>query len=386
MVAWIQAVLCICWACMICFMVVDICICDQALVTAPHWSRPPMTRMSLLPHELGTPLGFPITGAGTKPFIPEQMAWHEEKRAVGTFTIGAARANRRLSEAADKENILRCGLNGILDMMPGSQAASLPVSWPGFFEPKLLVCGQEGVAALTPRGVGALVAQTSEPQVAQGFRLGGLTHLPPLLAASWQKIGSSDDLLVVSQAGDLAACPGPRPSAGGIWNCRPAAAGRLPVPASTRLVAAAAAWLSSEHGHELHAAFIDNSVPDLIAIYALAGSGNDALWKPVGEVLVPGESGARASISFVGDGELLVATDAGHVLRRRLKDGAVLASATHPYSTSRASSQWQGACELHNAQEGNLAHLVLRRSEGSQAWHPELLADGIQASDQPLFQ
>ena len=37
----------------------DVFIGDQGLVTAPHWSRPPMSRLSLEPHELGTPIGFP---------------------------------------------------------------------------------------------------------------------------------------------------------------------------------------------------------------------------------------------------------------------------------------------------------------------------------------
>jgi len=37
----------------------DVFIGDQGLVTAPHWSRPPMSRLSLEPHELGTPIGLP---------------------------------------------------------------------------------------------------------------------------------------------------------------------------------------------------------------------------------------------------------------------------------------------------------------------------------------
>ena len=53
-----------------CRFEVDIFLGDQGLVTAPHWSRPPMSRLSLEPHELGTPLGFPWY-AGTE----VQTAW-----------------------------------------------------------------------------------------------------------------------------------------------------------------------------------------------------------------------------------------------------------------------------------------------------------------------
>ena len=55
----VQLAVCGTWFFLILCMVLDVFIGDQGLVTAPHWSRPPMSRLSLEPHELGTPLGFP---------------------------------------------------------------------------------------------------------------------------------------------------------------------------------------------------------------------------------------------------------------------------------------------------------------------------------------
>ncbi|CAE8672772.1 unnamed protein product, partial [Polarella glacialis] len=383
MVSSIQAVLCGAWVFLILAMVIDVFCGDQAFVTGPHWSKPPMTRMSLPKHELGTPFGFPWA-AGSKPFIPEQMAWHEEKREAHADVItGPTRRLASTPTLAGHSSHLRSALTGLLDLIPAEAASAaghaLSVSWPGFFEPHLLACGPHGVAALTPRGVGALVSATSGPQQAQSFRLGGLGHLPPLLAASWQPSGTSDDLLVVTLAGDLAACPGPRPAeAGGIWACGPAAAARLPVADGSRLVAAAATWLRSHTSEpQLHAAFIDKATPDLVALFALIGAGEAASWMPLGEVHVPDDH--KASLAFMGDGELLITTAAGALLRRRLQDGAIMADSIHSFGGSHSSLQWQGACGLHGGPEGSLAHLRLHRAQGSQVWRPEIVATGLKA-------
>jgi len=211
------------------------------------------------------------------------------------------------------------------------------------------------------------------------------------LAASWQ--APSKELLVLSRAGHISSCPGPLPQAGGVWACASAHSGRLPVPDGSRLVAAAASWMSHQGSTapELHAAFIDEATPDLVALFKL--SANKA-WLPLGEVALPPADpvkqplAAKVSLALT-DGDIIVTTGAGAVLRRRLRDGAVMASSTHPWGQVSPTMQWQGACGLHHGPEGSLAHLRLRRPEGSQAWQPELLTD-VQEENaftgQPLFQ
>eukprot|EP00440_Ansanella_granifera_P026775 gb/GFBE01029074.1/.p1 GENE.gb/GFBE01029074.1/~~gb/GFBE01029074.1/.p1 ORF type:complete len:1024 (+),score=231.20 gb/GFBE01029074.1/:1-3072(+) len=399
----IQTVVCAAWLFMIVCMVIDIFIGDQGLLTAPHWSRPPMTRLSLEPHELGTPLGFPWY-SGAKPFLPEQMAWHEEKRHAssefispphsGKETGGGGHSKIHMDDAARRLSVfgdmtsasqgmnLHDTLQSIMEILPGSepQAASAakaaPVTWPGFFEPRMLACGPHGLAALSPRGVGAVVSPRGALQhvaeAAQKFRLGGLTHLPPLMAASWQE--PSQELLVVSRAGHVSSCPGPLPAAGGIWACQ-AAQHRLPVPEGARLRAVAAAYLD----RALHAAFIDEAAPDVVALYKLGKEA--ASWLPVGEIPVPRADevkeplSTKVSLAFTHDGQLVLTTAAGAVLRRRLQDGAIMASSVHPWGGASTSAQWQASCPVHHGPEGSLAHLRLRRSENSQAWHPELVTE-----------
>jgi len=385
MVASIQTVVCGTWLFLFLGMVIDVFVGDQGFVTAPHWSRPPMSRLSLEPHELGTPIGFPWY-SGAKPFIPEQMAWHEEKRHAtsgfisaphsGSETGGGGHAGlhdarpgyRRLGEKD-----LAANLHSIMAMLPGSdKGKALPVTWPGFFQPHVLACGPSGVAALTSRGVGAMVSsagiQQQAEETARSFRLGGLTQLPPLIAASWHRQG----LHVVSRAGHVASCPGTVPEAGGIWSC--AAHGpQLPLARGVRLLAAAVAKI----GEELHAAMIDEAVPDMVALYKRADEATS--WLPIGEVSVPAADevrvpmSAKVSLSFTPDGQIVITTGAGALLRRRLQDGAVVASSTHPWAGASPTMQWQGACAIR--EDGNLAHLRLQRKESSQAWHPELVTD-----------
>jgi len=434
LVTTIQTVIVGAWLFMILAMVVDIFLGDQGLLTAPHWSRPPMSRLSLEPHELGTPLGFPWY-AGAKPFLPEQMAWHEEKRHAtsgfispphsGMETGGGGHSKVHFDGPAEKPTAalsrpgggyptlagpasqhpdahrrlqradLSSALQSILDLLPGSEAKPdqtakpVPVRWPGFFEPRMLACGPHGLAVLTPRGVGAVVSQTAArthaAESAYKFRLGGLTHLPPLLAASWQE--PSEELLVVSRAGHLSFCPGPLPRAGGVWACEAHHGRRLPVPEDSRLRAAAIANL----GKELHVAFIDEAAPDMVALFKLSSIDKAASWMPLGEIPVPTADEVReplstkVSLSFTHDGELVLTTAAGALLRRRLQDGALMASSVHPWGGASTWMQWQGACPVRHGPEGSLAHLRLRRSENSQAWHPELVTD-MQEAGQSLFE
>mmetsp|Transcript_74014 Transcript_74014/g.216839 ORF Transcript_74014/g.216839 Transcript_74014/m.216839 type:complete len:872 (-) Transcript_74014:99-2714(-) len=371
-----QAVQCVGWVFLIFGNLVDIAIGEQGLVTAPHWSRPPMSRQSMDIHELGTPIGLPWAAA-ENPFIPEQMAWHEEKRHVGIENLG-----RRLQETHSQVGFSQALQNLVATVQQaeaGPKIAPEPISWPSFFEPQLLACGPNGaLAAFTPRGFGSAVqlgGPRTEIKKTMSIQLGGLMHLPPLVGAHWGNAG----LTVVTRHGHLAHCPGSRPLAGS-WACGPAegAPAKLPVPEGARLAAAAATWINGK----LHAAMIDEAMPDLVALFTHEQSS----WMPMGEMPVPrGQSGrgARASLSFVGDGDLLVATDAGAVLRRRMHDGAIIASAMHSHAEHKA--DWQGACGIQHESASGVAHLRLR--EALHAVHPEVIAVELihGAAGKPLF-
>jgi len=242
------------------------------------------------------------------------------------------------------------------------QKTSARISWPAFFEPKLMACGpahddrSSFVAALTPRGYGAVARVGSGEQVsADHFKLAGLSHLPPMLGASW---GSKPDvgLLLVSRMGDLAACPGVPPAGGGVWRCNApvGAPQKLPVAAGMRLLAATVARVQ---GH-LHAALVHESMPEMVALFAVQQEDTaDPSWLPLGEVPVPRGPNDRVaeaiSLAFVDESDLLVTTGTGHVLRRRLQDGAVVASAPH----AQGGDAWRSACNLQHGQAGSIAHL-----------------------------
>ncbi|CAK0840836.1 unnamed protein product, partial [Prorocentrum cordatum] len=239
----LTAVLMFSWVFLLIGNIVDCATGEQSTLTAPHWSRPPMTRMSYVPHDLGTPIGFPHP-ASSIPYFPEQMRWHEEKRIPGMDTIfhasGHANDGRRLqastydrATAQAQAKGFREAMESVMELLPGEGGgargaeAVLPapekISWPGLFEPRLLACGPPGqdgggvVAALTQRGFGA-AARLGAASAAETFRLTGLSHLPPLVGASW----GADGLTLVSSLGDLLACPGQRPAAGASWTCGPA--------------------------------------------------------------------------------------------------------------------------------------------------------------------
>lgn len=391
----LQLAICGAWAFLILATVVDIFLGDQGLVTAPHWSRPPMSRLSLEPHELGTPLGFPWY-AGAKPWLPEQMAWHEEKREALSGFISAPHSGqedgggghshihqgqaRRLS-ADVHASPARSALRDILELLPGSEPAKeVPVQtvWPGFFEPRILACGPHGIAALSPRGVGALVppavAHHRAFEAARRFRLSGLTHLPPLLSAAFHP--ESQELMIVSRGGHVATCPDAGAS--------PCAVHHAGLPVSAALRAAAVAWLRDEASkqHHLHAAFIDEALPGLVAVFKLLGKGQASTWHPLGEFSAPFSDevkeplSAKVSLSFA-PGEIVLTTAAGVVHRRRLQDG-LLAESSHRFGGVSTVVQWQDACPMIG---GGLAHLRLRRKEGSQAWTPELLTQKLEHTE-----
>jgi len=362
------------WIFLILCVVVDIIFGDQAFLTAPHWSRPPMTRPAQLPSGLSTPLGGGFIG-DTRPLTPEQMAWTEEHRAPGKQIVGPnLNADRRLSSwseytTAPSADQLRTALNALMQALPTpSQKAfttttKAPVTFPGFFEPKILACGPQGsVAAITPRGLGAVAKLAGGKDASVEFKLSGLTNLPPLIAASW----SNDDLIVITRHGHLLTCQGSTT----VRSCVPlGATHRLPLLEGARLTAATAKYLSLDHAApRLHAAIVEEVPPDVASVYVLDGS----VWLPLGDFAVPARkdgSPSRLSLSFVKD-ELQIASDGGEVTLHRLQDG-VATTATHSLGSvaAEAEASWAAACGL---EDGSVAHLRLHRAAGLHAWRPEI--------------
>lgn len=377
MAALVQLTLTCTWIFLTGAIIVDCIMGEQALLTAPHWSRPPLTRPAQGFHDLVTPIGFGFP-ASAIPAIPEQMAWHEEKRERGKVKLGSP--YRRLSTAdappaGNMRGALTSLLNSLSSPASGSQAKLAPqqvnVEWPTFFQPKIIACGPQGrIAALTPRGVGA-VANMEQSGKAEAFSLGGVSHLPPLLSAAWgpRNERAQEGLMLVTRQGHLAACPGTPPAAGGIWSCSNME-NRLPIAEGANLVAATVAWLSQTEGTRLHAALVDGNFPHLVSLYVLDDA-EAPTWLPLGEVQMPHGKVARVSLSFI-DGDLLVTTADGDVIRRRMQDGALMASASHLVAAKDSSSEatWHAACGLPKG----VAHLQARRYAGSHAWRPELLA------------
>eukprot|EP00928_Gymnodinium_smaydae_P053470 TRINITY_DN3744_c0_g1_i1.p1 TRINITY_DN3744_c0_g1~~TRINITY_DN3744_c0_g1_i1.p1 ORF type:complete len:1063 (+),score=252.02 TRINITY_DN3744_c0_g1_i1:118-3306(+) len=464
--------MCASWVLLFCGTLLECFIGEQGLVTAPHWSRPPMTRASLSPHELGTPYGG-ADPAGKRPWLPEQLAWHEEKRGAAVNLIGRGAGYpgipRRLSGerghsrqqgsagqllqnlfaalpaevTTSASQMLRqaptsvdaAGLSAVLSAAAhggagkaaaiGARLVAERHAWPAFFEPRLLACApsamnavagsRHAVAALSPRGFGAfapLRGDSAEEAQAESFRLGGISHLPPLAGFSWSDGELGEDkagLLLLSRAGHLLSCPGQRPKSGARWSCGPlgsSAPRHLPGfaegNAGSRLLGGSAAWLRGPGGAggepRLHAAIHDERAPDVVALYMLE---NDADWMPLGEVPIPAAAGQRrVSISFANGaaGELLLGFGGGGFTRRRLRDGVVLQSQEASISGGGPmSSEWQAACGVPGSSA--VAHLALRRhgAPGAAAqWRPEVsvagelvakVAEALEkaASAQPVF-
>jgi hypothetical protein len=379
LVSMFQAMICLVWLFLTLTTIFDAVTGDQSLVTAPGELVPPMTMDARKPHEQATPLGG-AAPAGTRPWLPEHMAWEEEQEK-------ASGGERRLSRTATKDRPLasvttavsdeRTSLLSSLDSFiaafkrsAADYARPLKLSWPAFAEPRLLACGSTGLAALTPRGVGMQVLPSAIKSVdvtqPRTFKLGGLTHLPALISASWEE--ESDNLLVVTRSGDIAFCLAEK-SSGAMWPCTPSRH-RLPVDSQTTLLAAAVARSSSS----LRAALIFDETPDVIALFAL-GADKDSTWLPLGELSL--RQSGRSSLAFAqGGNELLVTNEHGSFVQYRLQDGAITAAAKDRW-VSDSVSQWQAACSLPDEVEGGIAHLRLHRSEKSEAWRPEIVVDNL---------
>lgn len=388
---------------------------EQALVTAPHWSRPPMTRASMDPHEVGTPYGFAYA-VGEMPYTPDHLVWHEEKRGIDVEHIGRASGYpdgtgaRRLygypaispaksfgaahpvARVHGDHLAVADAIRGLMHAMPDADAASQllhrvpthtetssldaaragivqfpssvpePVAWPSFFQPHLLACGpaprghsgQHIVAAITPNGFAAMApvgwrSQRAEGEevIAQSFRLTGLTDLPPLAGASWDSSSDHEGLLVMSRAGHVRSCP--RPVAGERWTCLDGE--DLPLGPGARLQTAALARMSGA----MHAAVVDQRSPDVVSLFIQEVS----QWMPLGELSTPRKadgSAASVSLSFVDDTDLLISSEDGTVLRRRISDGSLLPAKAHA-----GQGIWRASCGLHGA-AGSTAHLYFRQA------------------------
>jgi hypothetical protein len=257
-------------------------------------------------------------------------------------------------------------------------------TWPGFFEPKMLACtaGQDGVhfaLAISSRGVAASAqiggiaasAQIGGGSETEQMMLTGLSNYPPLLAASWTA-GPKEGLMLVTKGGDLLHCPGARN--GKQWPCAPLADAppRLPLADGVRLSAAASSWLGGEGSPQLHVATISASSPDVVALWVLDGNTEAASWLPLGELPVPSAMSTGASLHFVNNGDLLLATPDGATIQRRVSDGAIVSSspALSIDAEERKTVQWQAACGLHGP-NGGVAHLAMRTHGNSR--RPEVM-------------
>jgi len=272
-----------------------------------------------------------------------------------------------------------------------------PIEWPGFFQPRLVVCGPHhenggtiDIAAISPRGFGAAVriGGKKEMRVANPFMLTGISELSPLLSASWGFGEDGDEgLMLMTRTGDLVSCLGPRLAAKGEWPCTPLLGVSRRVPVGTEsghLVAATAAWLSGPYGAggppHLHVAFIAESSPDLIAIFVLEGDGEASTWLPLGELPAPrgtdGRPASKPSLTFVDGRDLVVAAEGASTTRRRVLDGVIVGSA--PPLAEVTGLAWQSTCGLQGT-DNSIAHLSLRLTTSALAWLPEVITEGLVA-------
>lgn len=250
-------------------------------------------------------------------------------------------------------------------------------TWPGFFEPKLLACApsQDGVhraLAITSRGAAALAQLGGDGGAAERFMLTGLSNYPSLLAASWST-SHKDGLMLISKMGDLLHCPGARQ--GSQWACGPLANAppRVPLADGAELHAAASMWLGSEP--RLHVAVILKSSSDVVALWVLDGNTEAASWLPIGELPVPHKLAHGATLSFVNDGDLLLATPDGATIQRRISDGSVVTStpALNFDVEKQHALHWQAACSRPGP-SGGIVHLSLR--EHGARRYPEVMVLG----------
>jgi len=405
------------WVFLFFTMMVDCAIGVQGLVTAPHWAKPPMSRSSYYPWEYGTPIGLQKQFSGQTAWTPEELFWHENHKPrpqgwkphwvdVEHDDRRLAASSARLAAGMGKEG-LKQAFNSLVSSLPTTSELATELlrrvptkeeataltnlesrfrhagngwkpqafTWPGFFEPKMLACtaGKDGVhfaLSISSRGVVAS-AQIGGGSETEQMMLTGLSNYPPLLAASWTS-GPKEGLMLVTKAGDLLHCAGVHN--GKQWPCAPLvdAPSRLPLADGVRLAAAAASWLGDAGSPRLHVATISESSPDVVALWVLDGNTEAASWLPFGEIPVPSMMSTGASLHFVNNGDILLATPDGATIQRRVSDGAILTSspALSIDAEERKTLQWQAACGLHGPNRG-VAHLAMRTQ--ASARHPEVM-------------
>lgn len=255
-------------------------------------------------------------------------------------------------------------------MAPSLQ--TVPVDWPPLFEPQHLACQTRAsgvaIAALTPRGFGALLHVTNssnvlegealKPLAAQQFALSGISAMGPLVGVSWTPSG----LHLVAKSGHLLHCPGHVPT-DGAWSCQRAAGPDAPISPGSTLRAGAV----TEHASGRTLALLFDNMPKTVVLYK--EHEDKRSWLPSGEVhLPPGAS--RAALGFSED-TLMLVRENGAVHHRPLRDG--VAPFVVPAPTSSVSREWHDACPA--TVEGGIIRLALRQSSPNTAaaWRAELV-------------
>jgi len=271
-------------------------------------------------------------------------------------------------------------------MTPSLQ--SLPIEWPPLFEPRHLACQARSsgaaIAALTPRGFGALVHISNRSETLEGhtsgtlatekFSFSGISALSPLVGLSWGSTG----LHLMTRAGQLLQCPGHVPI-DGAWACHTDEAPPVPISRGAAL-RAGAVKVHAATGRTIALLFED--MPQTVVLYK-EDIGTRA-WQPAGELHLPPGS-RHASLSFSNDALMMVLED-GAVHSRPLQEGAVPSLLPAPASSVTA-REWHSACTT-SAGEGGIIRLALRQvaPHAAAAWQPELVASSRIGKHSPLVE
>lgn len=266
------------------------------------------------------------------------------------------------AESAGAQDTTSVPMGGF--MTPALQA--LPVEWPPLFEPRHLACQTRSsgtaVAALTPRGFGALLHLKNSSAgplmtslASEQFALAGISAHAPLVGASW----SASGLHLVSKMGKILHCPGHVP-ADGAWSCEVDSRMSVPLPPKAMLRAGAV----SDHASGRMIALLYEDMPTTVVLYKEESDAKG--WLPAGDVRLPPGSG-HAGLAFAGEHLLVVAED-GAVHHRPLRDGVKPWVLPSPAST--VPREWHSACTTSVGESG-VVRLALR--QGGPAWKPELV-------------
>ncbi|CAE8711718.1 unnamed protein product [Polarella glacialis] len=241
------------------------------------------------------------------------------------------------------------------------EAKTAKVVWPALFEPHHLLCRGSAVAALTSRGFGALAQLSDDEQSkATAFSLDGVGGFGALAGASWTPAG----LDLVMKSGDMLACPGNGPESSGRWSCSLSKASTLPLPAGTRLSAAALSEPSLGAAGRT-AALIYEHLPSMVSLFQMSPDADG--WSPVGQVHLPTAADGNVGLSFAGQELLAILGKSGEVHRRNVLDGTHFWHAPPPSAPRR---EFRSACA-----GGALLRLALRQLTDGSAWVPEVISE-----------